>query len=254
MLTCVLESGSKGNCTLIKGQNINLLIDAGGTFKYLCDKLKELDLSIKDINYILISHTHSDHTSALQNIIKVASPTIIVSELMYKDLGFLKRYDNVMFMEESFTLDNIEIETIKTSHDTTDSRGFIITEGKSSLVQITDTGYLNQKYFRKLKNKNLYILESNHNVEMLMHGRYPKWLKARVASDEGHLSNDASSFYLTKIIGSKTKMVILAHLSEENNTPEIALATLKKELEDNNIEFTNYITAKQNERTDLIEV
>lgn len=254
MLVSVLESGSKGNCTLVKGTNINLLIDAGGTIKYLEEKLKELDLNLNDINYILISHTHSDHTSALQNIIKKTNPTIILSDLMLNDLGFLKRYDNIILLEDSITLDDMIIDTIKTSHDTTDSRGFIITEGDSSLVQITDTGYLNQKYFNKLKDKNIYILESNHNVEMLMNGRYPKWLKARVASDEGHLSNDASSFYLSKLIGPNTKKIILAHLSEENNTPDIALNTLKNELAENNIEFTNYIAAKQNERTDLIEV
>ncbi len=254
MLVSVLESGSKGNCTLIKGKEANLLIDAGGTLKYIEEKLNENELSIDKINYILISHSHSDHTNALQSIIKKAHPTIIVSELMYKDLGFLKRYENVMYMQDSFNLDDLQIETIKTSHDTTDSRGFIITEGNSSIVQITDTGYLNQKYFNKLKNKNLYIMESNHNIEMLMHGRYPKWLKARVASDVGHLSNESSAYYLSKLIGENTKKVILAHLSEENNTPEIALSTLKKELEDNNIDFNSIEAAKQNERTELIEV
>jgi len=254
MLVSVLASGSKGNCTLVKTNSANFLIDAGSTAKNINEKLNENNLSLNDIKYILITHTHADHTSALKVIIKKARPTIILSELMYKDLDFLKDYDNVMFLQDNLILDDCLIENIKTSHDASDSRGYIITCGKSSLVQITDTGYLNQKYFEKLKNKNLYIMESNHNVEMLMHGRYPKWLKTRVNSDVGHLSNEASAFYLSKLIGDNTKKVILAHLSEENNTPELALEALANELKDNNIEFNDYITAKQNEQTELVEI
>ena len=254
MLVSVLASGSKGNSTLIQTKTANFLIDAGSNAKNINEKLKENNLTLNDINYILISHTHADHTSALKVITNKYKPTIILSEPMYNDLPFLKDYDNVMFLKDNLILDNVVIENIKTSHDASDSRGYIITEGSSSVVQITDTGYLNQKYFEKLKNKNLYIMESNHNLEMLMNGRYPKWLKARVASDVGHLSNESSAFYLSKLIGNNTKKVILAHLSEENNTPEIALETLKKELLQNNIEFTNFEAAKQNEKTEAIEV
>lgn len=254
MLVSVLASGSKGNSTLIQTKTANFLIDAGSNAKNINEKLKENNLTLNDINYILISHTHADHTSALKVITNKYKPTIILSEPMYNDLPFLKDYDNVMFLKDNLILDNVVIENIKTSHDASDSRGYIITEGSSSVVQITDTGYLNQKYFEKLKNKNLYIMESNHNLEMLMNGRYPKWLKARVASDVGHLSNESSAFYLSKLIGNNTKKVILAHLSEENNTPEIALETLKKELIQNNIKFTNYEAAKQNEKTKAIEV
>lgn len=254
MLVSVLASGSKGNCTLIKTKEAVFLIDAGATARYINDKLKENNLTLNDVNYILISHTHSDHTSAINSIIKKYHPTIILSELMYKDLPILKEYDNVCFLQDSMLIDNCQIDTIKTSHDTTDSRGFIITEGDSSVVQITDTGYLNQKYFTKLKNKSLYIMESNHNVEMLLNGRYPKWLKMRVNSDKGHLSNEASAFYLSKLIGNNTKKVILAHLSEENNTPELAIESLKRELAENNIEFQNYETAKQFDKTEVVEV
>ena len=100
----------------------------------------------------------------------------------------------------------------------------------------------------------MYIMESNHNVEMLLNGRYPKWLKARVNSDVGHLSNESCSFYLSKIIGPDTKKIILAHLSEENNTPELALNTIKKEFAENDIFFENIETAKQNEKTDAVEI
>ena len=254
MLVSVLASGSKGNSTLITTDRVKILIDAGKNQKYLETALNQINLSLKDIDYILITHTHADHTSALKTIVKSHKPTIVLTELMYQDLDYLKNYENILLLTDNLELEDLVIENIKTSHDTSDSRGYIVTQGNSSVVQITDTGYLNQKYFKKLQNKTLYIFESNHNIEMLMHGRYPKWLKARVSSDVGHLSNESSAFYLTKLIGENTKEIILAHLSEENNTPELALETLNKEFVENNIKFNNIVVAKQEERTDLIEV
>lgn len=254
MLVSVLASGSKGNSTLITTDRVKILIDAGKNQKYLETALNQINLSLKDIDYILITHTHADHTSALKTIVKSYKPTIVLTELMYKDLDYLKNYENILLLTDNLELEDLVIENIKTSHDTSDSRGYIVTQGNSSVVQITDTGYLNQKYFKKLQNKTIYIFESNHNIEMLMHGRYPKWLKSRVSSDVGHLSNESSAFYLTKLIGENTKEIILAHLSEENNTPELALETLNKEFVENNIKFNNIVVAKQEERTDLIEV
>ena len=254
MLVSVLASGSKGNSTLITTDRVKILIDAGKNQKYLETALNQINLSLKDIDYILITHTHADHTSALKTIVKSHKPTIVLTELMYQDLDYLKNYENILLLTGNLELEDLVIENIKTSHDTSDSRGYIVTQGNSSVVQITDTGYLNQKYFKKLQNKTIYIFESNHNIEMLMHGRYPKWLKARVSSDVGHLSNESSAFYLTKLIGENTKEIILAHLSEENNTPELALETLNKEFAENNIKFNNIVVAKQEERTDLIEV
>ena len=254
MLVSVLASGSKGNSTLITTDRVKILIDAGKNQKYLETTLNQINLSLKDIDYILITHTHADHTSALKTIVKSHKPTIVLTELMYQDLDYLKNYENILLLTDNLELEDLVIENIKTSHDTSDSRGYIVTQGNSSVVQITDTGYLNQKYFKKLQNKTIYIFESNHNIEMLMHGRYPKWLKARVSSDVGHLSNESSAFYLTKLIGENTKEIILAHLSEENNTPELALETLNNEFAENNIKFNNIVVAKQEERTDLIEV
>lgn len=254
MLVSVLASGSKGNSTYIKTNNHEILIDAGCTMAYINEKLIENNTSLDNIDYILITHTHSDHVSSIKNIIKKYSPTLILTIPMLEDLSYLKTYENIKLLEDDMIVDDLIIENIKTSHDTSDSRGYIITEGNNSIVQITDTGYLNQKYFKKLENKTIYIFESNHNADMLINGRYPGWLKRRVASDKGHLSNESSAFYLSKIIGKDTKEVVLAHLSEENNTPEIALETLKNEFKDHEIEFDNIVIAKQNEISGNIEV
>lgn len=254
MEVTVLASGSKGNSTLIKTANHKILVDAGTNVKYLSDKLREKEILLKDIDYILITHTHTDHTSALTNLIKKYSPKIIITDKMLLDLEFLQQYENILIINDDLELEDIKIETITTSHDTSDSRGYIISEGESSAVVITDTGYLNQKHFKKLKDKNIYVFESNHDIEMLMHGRYPKWLKQRVVGDTGHLSNESASYYLSKLIGPNTKQIILAHLSEENNTPEIALESITNHFKSENIEFTNIVIAKQFEITDSVKV
>ena len=98
------------------------------------------------------------------------------------------------------------------------SIGFVIKSDNKSLAYITDTGYINNKYFDVLYNHNLYIMESNHDVAMLMEGNYPHQLKKRILGNKGHLSNDDAAYYLSEFIGDKTKTVILAHLSDDNNT------------------------------------
>lgn len=254
MLASVLASGSKGNATLIKTDNLNILIDAGMNLKYIETKLNELNMTMEDINYIFLTHTHKDHIAALSTIVKKYKPTICMGKKMFMDLEFLENYDNIYILIDDFKLDDINIELIKTSHDASESLGYIFTDNNSSLVYITDTGYINNKYFKKLYNKNMYILESNHDVEMLMHGKYPAWLKSRVLSDKGHLSNQAASFYLSKLIGNNTKYVVLAHLSHENNTESIALETLKSTLKEYDIKFNNIYIAKQNEKTESFNI
>ena len=129
--------------------------------------------------------------------------------------------------------------------------GYIITEDDKTVVYVTDTGYINSRNLKKLVNKDLYIFESNHDVEMLMNGPYPYILKQRVLSDKGHLSNELSGTYLKELIGNKTKKVVLAHLSETNNTPEIALKTVK-EIVDN--ESVDIINAFQDEPVEVGEI
>lgn len=254
MLVSVLASGSKGNSTLIQGKNVNILIDAGMNIEYLETKLNEINLSLKDIKYILLTHTHTDHTSSLSSIIKNFNPTIIMTKLMFADLNNIHDYNNILILFDEMELNSLKVENFKTSHDTSDSRGYIITENDASLVYITDTGYINKRYHDKLGNKNLYIIESNHDLEMLRNGKYPRWLQQRIYSDNGHLSNKKTADYLVNFIGPNTKNIILTHLSEENNKPEIAIETLVNRLNEHNIEFKNIITATQNERTELIEV
>jgi len=250
MLVSVLASGSKGNSTLIKTEKLNILIDAGMNLKYLKEQLLQADTKLEDINYIFLTHTHKDHVGALNTLIKNNKPILCMGSKMFSDLEYLNDYRDIIILIDEIDLEDVHVDVIKTSHDTSESMGYVFTSKDSSLVYITDTGYINNRYFKKIYNKNMYILESNHDVEMLMHGKYPKWLKQRVLSDKGHLSNQACSFYLSKLIGNNTKKVILAHLSHENNTEQIALSTLKSTLKEYNIDFRDIIIAKQNEKTE----
>ncbi len=155
-------------------------------------------------------------------------------------------------MDEIILEDNIFIKVIPTSHDSIDSNGFLIEYENTSLVHITDTGYINQKNFLFLKNKNYYIIESNHDNEMLSKGRYPFYLQQRIRGNVGHLSNDMCGYYLTKLVGPDTKKVILAHLSEENNTPELAKDTVISILNQSNISI-KIECAKQYEALEVVK-
>ncbi len=253
MRAIVLASGSEGNSTFFSSGNVRILIDIGKNAKYIKEKILEIGENPESIQAILISHTHDDHVSALKVFLKKFHPQVFVTEKMFYDLDFLKDYENVVIYDEDFYIGNISVKTIRTSHDVTDSRNFILSDGESSLVYLTDTGYLNRKYFSVLKDKTYYLFESNHDIEMLMDGPYPKWLKQRVLGTLGHLSNKDSSFYLTKLVGENTKKIVLMHLSKHNNTEKKALETFFQTFKEYELNFSDVVCAKQNEITKVCD-
>lgn len=248
MLVAVLASGSEGNSTYIQTKNKKILIDLGMNNKYITTKLEEIGVKPEEIDYVLITHTHTDHTGAMKQFFKHNSPFVFVDEAAMKDLDFLRDYENLCFDSGELEFGDISIESFRTSHDAPGARGYIVRENNKSCVYVTDTGYINARLFKKLSNHSVYVFESNHDIELLMHGRYPSWLKRRVRGDEGHLSNNQAAFYLSKLIGPDTKKVILAHLSKENNSEELALETVLEGLKDNNVEFNDIMIAKQKEK------
>ncbi|MDD6093420.1 MAG: MBL fold metallo-hydrolase [bacterium] len=252
MTVSVLSSGSKGNTTFIQTNNTKILIDAGNTSKYILEKLNEINVDPTTIDAILITHTHIDHIKGLPALLKKINPCVYITQKMLKELEYLENYS--IINTDKIKIKDLDIDVIKTSHDTEDSVGYIVNNDDKSIVYITDTGYINQKYFNILSNRNVYIMESNHDIEMLNNSKYPFALRQRILSDKGHLSNYDSAKYISKFIGSKTKYVLLAHLSEENNTEELALETLDKRLKKEKIAIDNIIIAKQNQATDLINI
>lgn len=251
MRVSVLSSGSKGNTTYIESKNAKILIDVGNTAKYIKEKLEDIGVEPEELDAVLITHTHIDHVKGLKVFEKKYNIPVYLTDIMLKSLDFIDKY---VLLDDEFDIKDIHINSIKTSHDAPDSRGYVLSSENKSVVYITDTGYINKKYFDILKNRNLYIMESNHDVEMLNNGNYPFSLRQRILSDKGHLSNYDSAKYLCSFIGNNTKYVLLAHLSEDNNTEELAYETLISRMNKNNIHINNIIITKQNKETELISI
>jgi len=243
MRVVVLSSGSKGNTTFIESKNTKILIDAGNTCKYITEKLKGIGIEPKEIDAILITHTHIDHVKGLKVFQNKYNTKVYFSKKMKEELEYINNY--TITTEGIITIKDLNINIIKTSHDTNESFGYIVESQNKSIVYITDTGYINNKYFNLLSNRDIYILESNHDIEMLNNGPYPFKIRQRILGDKGHLSNYDSSKYLSNFIGNNTKCIMLAHLSQDNNTPNIAYNTLIERLNNNNQKIDKIIILKQ---------
>ena len=254
MKVSILASGSKGNSSYVEADGHNILIDIGVNSLVIDRKLKEHGISSKDIDIVLLTHTHSDHINGLASFLKKNKPTIYLTEKMYKELSKTIDIPNYIIIKDSIELNSLSIKLFNTSHDAEESFGFLFEHDDKSLVYITDTGYINAKYHKILSNRSMYVMESNHDVELLINGPYPHYLKQRIISDNGHLSNHDASNYLSNFIGEKTKAIILIHLSETNNKPEIALESLIDTLNKKNKKVDKIVVALQDQKTELIEV
>ena len=253
MIIQVIASGSKGNSTYIESKGTRILIDAGVNYTRIKKTLDSINVDIKSIDGIIISHTHSDHIGGLSSVIKKINVPVFIKEELYDDIKSIIPKENIVIIEEqSVTINSLDIEAINASHDVP-AFGFIISDGEKKILYLTDTGYINRKYYSKLENLDAYIIESNHDEKMLMEGPYPYILKQRVISDKGHLSNRYTGRFLNKTIGDKTKYIILAHLSENNNTEELALEQVEDELKDNK-NSKNIIIAKQHVDTEMVKI
>ena len=171
---------------------------------------------------------------------------------MFQELDSIHDYEHILIYEDEIILNNLKVSCFHSSHDATDSRNFLFESEGHSIVYVTDTGYINQKNFKYLQNKEIYLFESNHDIEKLQHGKYPDWLKKRVLSDYGHLSNNACSVYLSKLIGNNTKKIYLMHLSQENNTEDLALKEIHEVFNSYNIKFNDIACAKASEISELV--
>lgn len=252
MKVCVLASGSKGNATYIETEKTKSLIDIGMTCGYIEKKLKEINVDSKEIQNIFITHTHSDHINGLRVFLKKYNPTVYLTEEMEEELKLI--IEKTCYITKEMTIEDLRVTPIKTSHDAADSNGYIFKTKNKSIMYMTDTGYINMRNFSKLKNHNMYILESNHDINMLMKSNYPYYLKQRILGDKGHLSNKECGYYLSEFTTPITSQVILAHLSEHNNEPALALSEYYKAFKKAGKEPPKVIIATQKERTEVVEI
>ena len=227
----VIQSGSKGNATLIIDKGRVLLIDMGITLKVLKEALEKEHLNLYNITAMLLTHEHTDHTKGIEYLPPL--PIYCTKETYHRE--------NVVELEpyEKFNIEHFSITPVSTSHDVCNPLGFVIENNEEKLVYLTDSGKITVKTLQKLKNADYYIIESNHDPDMLMATNRPMFLKKRILSNKGHLSNEQSANYMCKCIGDKTKEIVLAHLSEEANDPCVALDTYMKVFKDANISLDN---------------
>ena len=231
MKILVVRSGSKGNATLVYDEGRLLLIDMGICQRDLKEAVNSLGKNLIDIEAMLLTHEHSDHTAG----IKYLEPLTIYCTKGTYDAPNVEEINPY----EKFKIGHLEITPVSTSHDVNNPLGFVIKNKTEKLVYLTDSGKIPAKTLLKLKNADYYVFESNHDVEMLWNTNRPYLLKRRILSDKGHLSNEQSANYLIKLVGPKTKEIILAHLSEEANSPDICLKTHKKIFKDAKVSLKN---------------
>ena len=228
----IIASGSKGNATLVKHKNTLILIDLGITLVRLKDALTSLNLELKDIDAAIFTHEHADHLNGLKSI----SP-----KKMYALKGTLpSSLSNVVEKYEPFIIKDIKITPFPTSHDATNPCGYILQSNNEKLVYMTDTGVFLEENLPYVTNPDYLIIESNHDIQMEMRTNRSFRLKQRILSDVGHLCNEDSAFASLEIIGDKTKEIILAHLSEEANTPSVALEAYQKVFSYKGVDISKY--------------
>lgn len=225
-----IASGSKGNCTIIMSKNTLILVDVGLTFKAIKEALESLGKDIKDIDAIFITHEHSDHIKGL----KFFSPKII-----YSLEGTCPSLCNTLKENKTIKIKNIEITPFKISHDAINPAGYYFNDGNETMFYLTDTGCFDPNLYKEMRNPTYIYIESNHDIKMLMNTNRPYELKERIMSNHGHLCNEDSAYIASYLVGDNTKEILLAHLSEEANTPELALKAYKDILSKNHISLLN---------------
>lgn len=218
----LLCSGSKGNCLVIDTKETTIVLDCGSTKRYLNESFKTIDLEMERIDALLLTHEHSDHIAQ----IKMFKEKPIFSPFVLPQIEVTHQVNPY----QPFVIGSLTIMAIPLSHDTDITMGYIFDDGDEKLVYITDTGYVRTHDFQFISGADYYIMESNHDPEMLMKTTRPYYTKQRILSDSGHLSNEDSALILNQIISIQTKEIILAHVSEQANTPELVYKVMHQTL------------------------
>ena len=250
---CSLASGSSGNCYLVKSAKTAVLVDAGISARQIKQKLATLGMGLDDISAVLITHEHSDHIKSLPVLCKGAGFKLIASEGTLNAIKDVCAYQKQSFNPvdwggetqcfcpgDSFQIGDIEIRSYPLSHDAAQPAGYMFSREGASIAIVTDTGVMTDEILGRICGCDLFVLESNHDESMLRVGPYPWFLKQRILSDRGHLSNEAAAKALVNILQAENaergRTVLLAHLSKENNFPQMALATVNNILEQEGFE------------------
>ncbi len=234
MYFCTLASSSSGNCTVVWHKDTYILIDAGISMTRTERALRSLGIDPRSVSAVLVTHEHTDHVSGLKrlcarygmDVYASGLTALVMREHSLCPEGALRQVDT----GESFRIGGFRISCFSTSHDTAQSVGYTVEADGTKLALVTDLGYVSPAVERSVCGAGAVILEANHDEEMLKRGPYPAYLKKRILSDRGHLSNEAAARFAVTLARSGAKKIVLAHLSRENNDASLALETVSSAL------------------------
>lgn len=259
MKFCSLFSGSSGNSLFVSCNQTRLLIDSGMSGIKIQNALKKIDEDPKSLKGILITHEHRDHICGVGVLSRRFDLPIYANEKtwesMQSDLGKIKDHNIRTFKyQEEFAIDDLAVKAFRTSHDAAESCGFSINDGKNQIGVATDTGIVTPEMIEVLAKCQLAIVESNHDVGMLDAGFYPFYLKQRIKSEFGHLSNEVAGNLVKTLVDKGTERIVLAHLSQENNFPLLAYETSARILSAAGVDLKKDIQLSVAKRSDVSEI
>ena len=229
---CSLMSGSWGNCHYIRAGETSILIDAGQSGSRILTNMASAGCSpAESLSAIVVTHAHRDHITGVGILARRLGIEVYATEGTWFEMGAIageipEGLRKTIDCSEKWSIGSLSLEAFPTSHDALESVGYVVRNGENALGIATDCGVFTSRMERMLRDMRLLILEANHDLDMLRTGKYPGFLKKRIAGIEGHLSNVDAGQALLRMLGDKTERVVLAHLSQENNTSDKALETV----------------------------
>lgn len=237
---CSFSSGSSGNSYLVRSARTAILIDAGISGKRIMEGIEYTGTAPEDVKAIMVTHEHSDHVQSLR--------------VLHKRLPKVNTYSNLSTWEcikdkvpegrhiafdsgDEFDIGDIHVKSFRTNHDAAESVCYSFLHGGSQISVLTDTGYVSEDIYNEIKGADLLALEANHDPNVLQMCRYPYYVKRRILGDHGHLSNEAAAECIARLQkeDEKRRFVLLAHLSKENNSPELAMMTIRNCLQEEGV-------------------
>lgn len=239
---CSLSSGSSGNCIYVGTESSGILVDCGVSGKEILGNLKDIGVCTSTIKGILVTHEHSDHTKGVGIVSRKLNVPIYANAGTWAGMGGsigdiksenIKHFDTGV----DFHIDDINIKSFSIPHDAAAPVGYSFYMGNKKVCIATDLGHFSQEVKSNIQNSDLVLLEANHDVEMVKVSSYPFFLKKRILSDVGHLSNEAAGRAVLELLNSGVKRILLGHLSKENNFPELAYQTVKNILQENKVDI-----------------
>ncbi len=265
MRLCSIASGSSGNCVYVGSDTTHLLMDVGISGKRIEAGINELDLKMSDIDAIFITHEHADHISGLGVLARKYGIPIYATKGTIdaiRNTHSLGNIDEELFHyireDEKCTVKDMALYPIRTSHDAAEPVAYRISHDKQKIAVITDLGCYNDYTVECLRDLDVLYLEANHDIHMLQVGPYPYYLKQRILGERGHLSNEAAGKLLSRLLHDRMHAIVLGHLSQENNLPELAYESVRVEVTMSDTpysgsDFPLYV-AKRSEVSQMIEI